>query len=102
MKANLSAVIGRVAKFLNKTISSKDIEDLKIYLNIENMRKNPAVNNEREVELRKQKNSNIDSNLHFIGSGLVGNYKAFMTPELEKQIDEWTQLNIANRDYNLL
>ena len=86
MKADLRKVIQRVAKFLNKELSEKEIQMLQNHLDIKNFKNNPAVNNEvwKSFGLAKQDGS-------FIRKGEVGGWKKEMEdhPEIVEKLSNW-------------
>eukprot|EP00096_Caligus_rogercresseyi_P012205 TRINITY_DN5046_c0_g1_i1.p1 TRINITY_DN5046_c0_g1~~TRINITY_DN5046_c0_g1_i1.p1 ORF type:complete len:329 (+),score=59.17 TRINITY_DN5046_c0_g1_i1:54-1040(+) len=93
MKTDLSRVIDRVCKFLERPILEKpDKERLMDHLSIGKMRDNPSVN--------RGKASNIYvKNGQFINKGIVGNWKSTFSPDIIKQFEEWEKDKFNGLDF---
>ncbi|KAJ9573813.1 hypothetical protein L9F63_008795 [Diploptera punctata] len=98
MKKNLPAVIKSVAKFLDRTLSPEQLEQLCDHLSFDSMKNNPAVTMESEMALFD--NSHLGGKVQpFIRKGQVGGWKSEFTPELAQKIDKWTADNLKGKDY---
>lgn len=98
MKADLPAVIKKVAAFLGKQCTEDELKKLAEHLSFENMKNNAAVNYEPVCEANK-KNGLTDSDGKFMRSGTVGSFKAAMTPEQINQIDKWSEENLKGTGF---
>lgn len=87
IKKDLKSVIIKVAKFLDKKLNDKNIDELMEHLSFESMRKNDSVNNRRVFNPEKK------NKFPFIRKGIVGDYKNEMSPEMIKNFDEWIMKN---------
>ncbi|XP_043241911.1 luciferin sulfotransferase-like isoform X2 [Amphibalanus amphitrite] len=98
MKKDLRSVITKVAKFLGKTLTDEQMEKLVNHLHIDNMRKNPNVNNEflRDVP------GLMDPERSFINKGQTGSWKAHLTPEMVKKMDAWIEENLLGTDLSFV
>ena len=80
------SVIERVCNFLNKKLTETDVENLLDHLDINNFRRNPAVN-----VLQTVGSSNVEGT--FVRKGKVGGWKEEFEkyPEMGKEIDAWIE-----------
>ncbi|XP_044742946.1 luciferin sulfotransferase-like [Chrysoperla carnea] len=79
MKSDLRAVIKQVMEFLSKNYSDEEISKLEKHLSFESMKNNKAVNYGQ------------DFGGNFMRAGIIGSYKAVMTPELISRFDKWIE-----------
>jgi len=84
MKKDLPSAIRDVAKFINKDLKETEIAALAEYLDVKNMKKNPAVNHQD----RHQKGAFAEGE-SFIRKGVAGGWKKYFDDDLEKTFDEW-------------
>ncbi|KAF0288397.1 Sulfotransferase 1C4 [Amphibalanus amphitrite] len=98
MKKDLRSVITKVAKFLGKTLTDEQMKKLVDHLHIDNMRKNPNVNNEflRDVP------GLMDPERSFINKGQTGSWKAHLTPEMVQKMDAWIEENLLGTDLSFV
>nr|CAD7600743.1 unnamed protein product [Timema genevievae] len=91
---DLPGTVRKVAQFLNKSLSEEQVAQMSQHLNIENFRRNPAVNMDflKEVGLL---NSGEQS---FIRKGGVGGWTNEFTPELNQRADRWIHEHLKNTD----
>nr|CAD7402381.1 unnamed protein product [Timema cristinae] len=91
---DLPGTVKKVAQFLNKSLSDEQVAQMSKHLNIENFRRNPAVNMDflKEVGLL---NSGEQS---FIRKGGVGGWTSEFTPELNQRADRWIHEHLKNTD----
>lgn len=85
MKINSKATIKLIAGFLDRPLKVKQISEINNYVSLESMKMNPAVN--MEWYLRELNNGR--SQYSFIGDGLVGKWRNYMTVRLSRIFDEW-------------
>lgn len=100
MKHDLPSVIQKTAHFLDKNLSTEEIEKLTEHLSFDSMKRNPSVNYELVTEMNK-KFKLIDYEGQFMRSGCVGSYKEAMTPQMSFQFDQWIKENVNNTDFTL-
>ena len=100
MKKDLPAVIRRVATFLGKTISEKQISELTEHLSFKNMKKNAAVNKEDVLEtMRKMTGSEKGT---FMRKGATGDWRNHLTDEQVERIKNWEEENLQGTDLNFV
>lgn len=94
---NQTDAIKRTAKFLGKSVMDEQIAELGEHLEFSKMAANPAVNLEQIVS---QKNVSADEK--FIRKGKVGDWRNYMSEELSRRFDEWTEkhLRSSGLDFN--
>ncbi|KAF5277385.1 hypothetical protein FQA39_LY06198 [Lamprigera yunnana] len=88
MKQDLLDVIRRVSKFLNKTLTEQQEEELMNWLSFENIKSNKFVNQ-----------NNLYGKSGFIRNGTVGDHKTKMSSEMISKYDDWIKTNIESTDY---
>ena len=108
-----------MAKFLNKQLSEEQINQLREHLRFENFQKNESVNNEAAKKIGAFHNDgrfirngiNVRKNLnqHYFlivlvcdATGKAGDWKNWFNPQLNKRIDEWIALNLADTDLKFI
>ncbi|XP_043268973.1 luciferin sulfotransferase [Venturia canescens] len=91
MKKDQAAAIRRTAEFLGKNVTEEQVEELGKHLEFSKMAANPAVNLEGILTNKDQ--SNPDN--RFIRKGKVGDWKNYMSEDLSRRFDEWTEKNLA-------
>ncbi|KAH1009130.1 hypothetical protein HUJ04_001540 [Dendroctonus ponderosae] len=100
MKENLPEVTERTAIFLGKKLTAEQIEILAKHLSFENMKNNSAVNQDTITQVaKKYKLSEHDT--VFMRSGIVGSYKADMSPDLVDEFNHWIQKNTQHSDFSI-
>ena len=100
MKKDLPTVIRRVASFLSKSISEKQISDLSEHLSFKNMKENVAVNKEDVLEtMRKLTGSEKGI---FMRKGETGDWKNHLTDEQVERIKKWEEENLHGTDLNFV
>ncbi|XP_015594919.1 sulfotransferase family cytosolic 1B member 1 [Cephus cinctus] len=97
MKKDQAAVIKRTAKFLNKLITEEQVSELCEHLRFSNMAANPAIN--MELLLQQKGISQKDPDMKFIRKGKVGDWRNYMSDELARKFDEWTEKNVRGTDF---
>ncbi|GJQ69021.1 hypothetical protein Trydic_g6193 [Trypoxylus dichotomus] len=85
VRMNSKATIKLIADFLDRPLKLKQIVDINNHVSLENMKMNPAVN--MEWYLRDLNNGNSDYS--FIGDGLVGSWRNYMTVNMSRMFDDW-------------
>ncbi|XP_014225888.1 estrogen sulfotransferase, testis isoform-like [Trichogramma pretiosum] len=91
MKKDITSVIKKTAKFLNKDLNDEEIQRLAQHLSFESMKKNPAVNREVNIKWMKSQ-SKVDG--EFMRSGTVGQWKETMSEEMIEKFDAWIIENL--------
>lgn len=97
---DLTSVIKRTAKFLNKELTPEQVEILRKHLSFESMKNNPAVNYEEVIEINR-KYKFIETEGNFMRSGQVGEWKQKMTPEWVEKFDKWSQAKLEGTGLTL-
>jgi hypothetical protein len=93
MKKDQSAAIYKTAQFLGKPVTEKEVEGLTQHLKFSKMAANPAVNMEFLLEQMKDK---VQPDCKFIRKGKVGDWRNYMSDDLSRRFDEWTEKNLKN------
>lgn len=84
--------IKKIAKFLGKTYTDEEVNQLVDHLNIKNFRDNPMVN---YTEL---KDCGIIQSGNFVRKGGSGGWKDVFTPELNTRANKWIEENLKDTD----
>ena len=91
MKKNQKAIIDKVCKFLECSLTQAEIEKLLEHLDFKNFKKNDAVN------MKPQKGTvpdKVRENFNFIRKGQVGDWmNHFKNQEKLKEFDQWISEN---------
>ncbi|KAI9564852.1 hypothetical protein GHT06_008593 [Daphnia sinensis] len=93
LKKDLEGQIRKVAQFLGKSLTDEQLGKLVHHLTFENLSKNSAVNKE---DGKKHGVFNADGS--FMRKGETGDWQRYFSPEMSRQIDEWTELNLRGSD----
>jgi hypothetical protein len=106
MKTNMSKVVTEAAKFLGKTFTQQQIDELCKHLSVDSMRANPSCNNDSLVEMAKSfnKNGKTAGEFKFIRKGEVGSFKEEFSSEMDKKFESFMRQEILQRhqfSYNL-
>ncbi|CAK1581650.1 unnamed protein product [Parnassius mnemosyne] len=93
LSKNLPACVRRVATFLGKQITEKQMEKLCEHLKIDNFKKNKAINynNLMSTGLLNDKES-------FIRKGKVGGWRDYFDEEMTEQAQRWIDENLRDTD----
>lgn len=83
----MPSTILKVASFLNKTISEAEVERLAEHLNIENFRKNSAINGAGSEDLGLS-NPNEQPFIRE-GKSTLNGWKKEYTPEIAERVEAW-------------
>ena len=85
-----------MAQFLGKTLTRDQVQRLTDHLQFGQFEKNESVNFE---DVRKAGiGMNKDASTKFIRKGETGDWKNHFSPELDHQVDEWIERNLAGTD----
>ncbi|ROT69903.1 putative sulfotransferase 1 family member D1 [Penaeus vannamei] len=95
MKADLPAVVRKVAKFLGKAVTEEEVERLADHCSFGSMSKNKAVNNEDIMAPSSERTKNIK----FMRKGQVGDWKNHLTEEQVKAFKAWTMKHLQDSDF---
>ena len=98
LKTDLRGSIRKVANFLEKEITDRQISDLESFLSFENMKLNPSVN--LELILNSTNKKDYNKNEGFIRKGQIGDWKNYMDDDLAEKFDEWIDQHIAETGLN--
>lgn len=94
LKSSLVAEIHRVARFLDKNYSDSQIETLADYLRIDNFKKNPW----RKHDFGNTSGIVNEGEGDFIRKGKTGDWKNYMSGELNERFDQWMDQNLQDTD----
>jgi len=86
MKADLPKNVRNVAKFLDKSLTEDEVTKLVGYLDIKNMKKNPAVNH-----LDRNQSGAFLEGESFIRKGRAGGWREDFTEEMSAEMDKWLE-----------
>lgn len=75
------------------------MEALVEHLRFDSMKNNASCNMEKPFQFAKL-TINAKQNGNFMRSGKIGSYKEDMSPEIEKEFDEWIERNKKGVDYD--
>ncbi|XP_044584136.1 sulfotransferase 1E1-like [Cotesia glomerata] len=92
MQQNFSQTAYKVAEFLGKSYSEKEMCKLSDYLNIKNFRNNPMVNSSQLRDCQ------IIADGGFVRNGQSGVWSNTFTPQLEAKADAWIKKNLQDTD----
>lgn len=87
------AVIKKTAKFLSKNVTDEQIIGLCEHLKFSKMATNPSVN--MELLLGNRKAEEDDPDYNFIRKGKIGDWTNYMTKDLARRFDEWTEKHLC-------
>lgn len=77
---------------MSKPMTTVEVDQLVDHVSFKNMKNNPAVNFNNEIELYKRISSTVgDDEASFIRKGKVGTWRQEVGPSLAERFDEWTQ-----------
>lgn len=100
LKSDLAGQIERVAAFMGNQLTKSEIEKLGNHLSFDSMRKNPSVNVEHILNL-KRKNGEKVGDGQFLRAGVVGKYKTEMSEDVVEEFDRWIEENIRDTEWEL-
>lgn len=86
-------MIKKTAKFLSKNVTDEQIIGLCEHLKFSKMATNPSVNMELLLENRETKED--DPDYKFIRKGKIGDWMNYMTEDLARRFDEWTEKHLC-------
>uniref|UniRef100_A0A336LJX9 CSON006016 protein n=1 Tax=Culicoides sonorensis TaxID=179676 RepID=A0A336LJX9_CULSO len=96
MKRDLKTVIRKTAKFLNKNVTTQQIDELYEYLQPESMRKNNACNQEDLVFLSSSVfQSDYDPNFNFIRKAKAESFKEEMSDQFVTMFEQHIEKKIG-------
>lgn len=108
MKKDLPAVIRKCAEHLeiSRTLTTDNIDKICEYVKFETMEKNTSVNLESIIFKDPVMRENIDMNVYqkvkFIRKGQVGDWKNFLTPEMNAKFEKWIADSFNDTDMNFV
>uniref|UniRef100_A0A0A1X0U6 Amine sulfotransferase n=1 Tax=Zeugodacus cucurbitae TaxID=28588 RepID=A0A0A1X0U6_ZEUCU len=101
MKLNLRQVIEDICKFLNKTISEAQMQQMLQHLSFEEMKKNPKLNHHWEFEQLRAKFKTEYEDNNFVRRGKAGGYKDELSADIIAKLDDMIQRNLDHYDLSL-
>ncbi len=97
MRADLDKTIREIADFTGYTVTDEQVDRLKNHLDIENMKKNDAVNMKPPKGAVPEE---VRDNFNFIRKGKVGNWTEWFNKDSVDKWDEWIQENNSGVNNN--
>lgn len=100
MKINGDKTVKETMKFLGKSFSQQQIDQLCNHLSVDAMRLNPSCNNDSLVEKAKSLNENgkTSGEFKFIRRGEVGSFKEEFSNETNQQFEEFMHQKILENN----
>uniref|UniRef100_A0A182W219 Sulfotransferase domain-containing protein n=1 Tax=Anopheles minimus TaxID=112268 RepID=A0A182W219_9DIPT len=99
MKRDLRGLLPRVCRFLNKSYTDAQLDELAAHLSFSEMKKNPATNKEETVRNALQLNNREGEHFDFMRKGIVGDYRNEMPEEYIKRFDQFEAEQTAGSDF---
>jgi len=96
MKKDLSLVIKRVAKFLEREISDEEMSKLVTHLSFKKMKDNPAVNKKDVLETMRKMTGAVAGK--FMRKGETGDWRNHLTDSQLERIKSWEKENLKGSD----
>lgn len=93
MNKDLPCAIKKMATFLGKNMTDRDVKTLETHLKIENFRLNSSVNMDLMADLGITNNKQ-----GFIRKGKSGSWKDMFDEELNRRADKWITENLKDSD----
>jgi len=95
-------VVQRTAAFLNRTLTSEQLKELRNHLSFESMKNNPSVTYDDLLAKLPAKPTTLEGKIEpFMGNGEVGSGKSDLTPKLEEKLNLYTQKKLTGTNYTL-
>ncbi|XP_037088862.1 sulfotransferase 1C4-like [Pollicipes pollicipes] len=94
LKKDLRGSIIKVAEFLGKPTTEKQLDQLEQHLHFRNFKDNQWVN----WEWLSRTAWGGDPNRKFMRKGQTGDWKNHLTPEMDRKIEAWMKEELANTD----
>ncbi|XP_018392596.1 PREDICTED: estrogen sulfotransferase-like [Cyphomyrmex costatus] len=88
MKRDQMTAIKKTAKFLGKNVTDEQVTGLCEHLKFSKMAANPSVNVQLLLDKEETK---TDPNFKFIRKGKVGDWTNYMSKDLARRFDKWTE-----------
>ncbi|KAJ8968176.1 hypothetical protein NQ314_002435, partial [Rhamnusium bicolor] len=93
MRNDTRGTLKKIANFLEKPLSEKDLTALEEFLSFQEMRNNRGCNFAPLVEHIKGRDFYNKAGVHFMRKGEVGDWKNHMSREMSNRFDEWIEKN---------
>jgi len=100
MKSDLAGVVSKVASFLGKTLSPKQMEDLVEHLSFDQMKANSAVNKDDVLESVSLKTGMEKG--EFLRKGEVGDWRNHLTEEQVSRMAAWEEEGLAGSGFKFV
>ncbi|KAK8398215.1 hypothetical protein O3P69_003852 [Scylla paramamosain] len=95
MQENLQGAIQQVAEFLEVNVNDKEVESLAHHCSFDQMKDNPATNNETFLDAPNTTSQKIK----FMRKGKTGDWKNHLTEEQVRAFKEWTERYLESSDF---
>jgi len=100
MKSDLAGVVTRVANFLGKTLTPKQMADLVDHLSFDQMKANSAVNKDDVLESVRIKTGMEKG--QFLRKGEVGDWRNHLTEAQVSRMAAWEEEGLAGSDFKFV
>ena len=97
MKLDLLKILQIVTKFLDKSYSQDELNNLVEHLSVDKMRKNPATNYDEFI-----KEIGVGVPFTFIRKGVIGSHKDEMSEKYIEKFDKWIENGFKNSDFKFI
>lgn len=98
LKRDLKSNIRKIANFLEKSLTDKQVDTLAEHVSFKSMKENPAVNLKPIIDFKNGPNYFERTGKCFIRKGEIGDYKNCMNEELIEKFDKWILENSKGTD----
>ncbi|XP_072943491.1 sulfotransferase 1B1-like [Epargyreus clarus] len=95
LSKDLPAAVGRVAKFLGKELSEKQIAQLCDHLSIDNFKNNKSVN----YDVMRELGVLISGKDAFVRKGKAGGWRDYFDEDMAQQAERWMADNLRDTDF---
>ncbi|KPJ05082.1 Sulfotransferase 1C4 [Papilio xuthus] len=93
LSQNLSATVKRIADYLGKEYTAKQLDELCTYIKFDNFKNNPSVSIDNWKEL-----GIMASKGEFVRKGKSGGWRDYFDADMSKEAEEWIAKNLQNTD----
>lgn len=88
----MGGIIDKISKFLGKSITQSEKEQLLDHLSFERMKTNPYINLDEITQMLTEIHG-VPRKTHFFRKGMVGTWKEELSDESIKKMDKWIENN---------
>ncbi|ETN60369.1 sulfotransferase (sult) [Anopheles darlingi] len=99
MKRDLRSVLPSVCEFFGKSYTDAQLDELAEHLSFDQMKKNPATNNDQIVRNAMRMNGREGEHFEFMRKGIIGDYKNELSEEYIAKFDRFIEEQLAGSDF---